>query len=103
MLLFIIAFNLVITCINCYLVIKLWTLYDSLKKITSDLISLEQQIDELFSGIRNLMLKGQNKTVKVRQIYQKFIIQLAIAKTLLRNLRLLLKIWYRLENSFLSG
>ena len=102
MLLFIIIFNLVITCINFYLVLKLWILYNSLKKITSDLTNLEQQINELFSVLPDIILKGQQGTAQLRQFYQRFLKQLAIAQRLFRNLRLLLKIWYRLENGFLS-
>ena len=103
MLLFIIIFNLVITCINCYLLLKLWKLYNSLKKITSDLINLEEQINELFSILPDLILRGQQGTTQLRQFYQTFLRQLAIAQRLFRRLRLLLKIWYRLDNSFLSG
>ncbi len=101
MLLFIIVFNLFITFINCYLLLKLWVLYNSLKKITSDLINLEKQLNELFSVLPDLVLKGQEKTAELRQFYQKFLRQLAIAQKLFRNLQLLLSIWYRLENGFL--
>ncbi len=103
MLLFIIIFNLFITCINCYLLLKLWKLYNSLKKITSDLINLEAQINELFSVLPDLILRGQQGTTQIRQFYQKLLKQLAIGQKLFRRLRLLLKIWYRLDNSFLSG
>ena len=101
MLLFIIIFNLFITFINCYLLLKLWILYNSLKKITSDLIHLEKQINELFSVLPDLVLRGQEKTAELREFYQRFLRQLAIAQKLFRNLQLLLKIWYRLENGFL--
>ncbi|MGK7880920.1 MAG: hypothetical protein AB4060_12585 [Crocosphaera sp.] len=81
--------------------LKLWVLYNSLKKITSDLINLEKQLNELFSVLPDLVLKGQEKTAELRQFYQKFLRQLAIAQKLFRNLQLLLRIWYRLENGFL--
>ena len=100
MLFLIIIFNLFITCINCYLLLKLWVLYNSLRKITSDLINLEKQIDELFSVLPYLVLRGQEITAELRQFYQRFLRQLAIAQKLFRNLQLFLKIWYRLENGF---
>ncbi|MDJ0579843.1 hypothetical protein [Crocosphaera sp.] len=101
MLFFIIIFNLFITFINCYLLLKLWVLYNSLKKITSELINLEKQLNQLFYILPDLVLKGQEKTAELRQFYQKFLRQLAIAQKLFRNLQLLLRIWYRLENGFL--
>ena len=100
MLFLIIIFNLFITCINCYLLLKLWVLYNSLRKITSDLIHLEKQIDELFSVLPYLVLRGQETTAELRQFYQRFLRQLAIAQKLFRNLQLFLKIWYLLENGF---
>ncbi|MDJ0729073.1 MAG: hypothetical protein QNJ33_03690 [Crocosphaera sp.] len=101
MLLFIIIFNLVITCINCYLVLKLWKLYNSLKKITHDLIHLEEQINELFSLVPDVILRGQQGMAGLRQFYQKFLIQLGMVQKVFRNLKLLLKVWYRLDNGFL--
>ena len=103
MLLFIIIFNLVITCINFYLVLKLWILYTSLKKITSDLTNIEVQINELFSQAPGIILRGQRGTAQLRQLYLRFLQQLAIAQKLLRNFKLLLKVWSRLDKIFLSG
>ncbi len=101
MLLFIIIFNLVITGINCYLVLQLWKLYDFLKKITSDLIELEQQMNELLAEVPDLILEGQQQTVQVRQFYQRFLIQLGTAQKIFKRLKLVWKVWYRLGNVFL--
>ncbi|ACB50641.1 conserved hypothetical protein [Crocosphaera subtropica ATCC 51142] len=99
MLLFVILFNLVITCINCYLAVKLWQLYGSLKQITYQLTNIEQQMNELFSLAPDLMLKGQQGTVQLRQFYQKFLVQLAIAQRVFETVKLLWKVWYRVSNS----
>ncbi len=98
MLLFVILFNLVITCINCYLVVKLWQLYGSLQQITDQLTNIEQQVGELFSLTRNQILKGQQETAQLRQYYQTLHIQLAIAQKMLRTLKLFWTIGYRLQN-----
>lgn len=101
MLLFVIIFNLIITCINCYLVVKLWQLYGSLQQITYQLSNIEQQLGELFSVNRDLLIRGQQKTAQLRQYYQTFVIQIAIAQRLLRQLKLLWRVWSRLHNSSL--
>ena len=101
MLLFIIIFNLVITVINCYLLLQLWKLYDFLKKITLDLIELEQQMNELLAEVPALILEGQEKMVQVRQLYQRFLVQLGTAQRIFKRLKLVWKVWYRLGNVFL--
>ncbi|WP_232285712.1 hypothetical protein [Crocosphaera chwakensis] len=85
-----------ITCINCYLVVKLWQLYGSLQQITDQLTNIEQQVGELFALTRDLILRGQQGTVQLRQYYQTLLIQLAIAQKVLRTLKLLWTVWYQL-------
>ncbi|WP_107669092.1 hypothetical protein [Cyanothece sp. BG0011] len=98
MLLFVIIFNLIITCINCYLVVKLWQLYGSLQQITYQLNNIEQQLGELFALNRDLIVRGQQGTAQLRQYYRSFVIQIAIAQKVLRTLKLLWRVWYRLPN-----
>ncbi len=100
MLLFIIILNLVITCISCYLVLQLWKVYNFLKKITSELIELEQQMNELLAEVPNLILAGQQQTIQVRQFYQKFLIQLGTTQRIFKRLKLLWTVWYRFGNVF---
>ncbi|CCQ50980.1 hypothetical protein CWATWH8502_4438 [Crocosphaera watsonii WH 8502] len=48
-------------------------------------------------------MRGQRGTAQLRQLYRRFLQQLAIAQKLLRNFKLLLKVWSRLDKIFLSG
>lgn len=98
MLLFIIIFNLVITCINCYLVVKLWQLYGSLQQITEQLTNIEQEVGELFPLTRDQILKRQQETAQLRQYYQTLLVQVAIAQKVLQTLKFLWQVWYRLQS-----
>ncbi|MDJ0597461.1 MAG: hypothetical protein QNJ37_01240 [Crocosphaera sp.] len=98
MLLFVIIFNLVITCINCYLVFKLWQSYLSLQQLTYQLTDIEQQLNKLLSASPDLILRGQQRTAQLRKLYKKFLMQLAIAQKVFRSLKFVWKVWYRIQN-----
>ncbi|MDJ0662307.1 MAG: hypothetical protein QNJ42_22885 [Crocosphaera sp.] len=98
MLLFVIIFNLVITGINCYLVIKLWQLYSDLKEVTHQLTKIERQIPQTLALIREQIFGGQQKTAQLRELYQQFLRQVVIAQRLFRRLKWLWKVWYRIQN-----
>ncbi len=95
MLLFVIILNLVLTFINCFLVVKIWKLYCFLKNVTYQLTYIEQQLDEIFSVAPDLILRGQQGASQLRKNYQKLLIQLKISQNVFRSLKFLGNLWYR--------
>ena len=95
MLPFVIIFNLLLTSLNCYLLVQLLKFYGVLKDVTNGLVIIEQQFTEMFAIVPPMLLKGQKNTSQLREYYQKLLRQVTIIQTLVKTLKLFWKLRYR--------
>ncbi len=94
MLLFVILFNLLLTLLNCYLLVQLLKLYGFLKNVTDGLTIIEQQFNEILTVTPVMLLKGQKNTSQLRQYYQKLLRQLTIIQTVVKTIKLFWKLYH---------
>jgi cell division protein FtsB len=95
MIIFIIIFNLLITLINIYLVLKIWKLRQLLMYVTDALQKSEVNARILFKLAPKLLLKQQQKLVYCRKTYQKLRIQIEQLRKIFTIVIWLIKIWQR--------
>lgn len=95
MIIFIIIFNLLITLINIYLVLKIWKLRQLLMNVTDALQKSEVNARILFKLSPKLLLKQQKKLLDRRKNYQKLKIQIEQLRKILTIVLWVIKIWQR--------
>ena len=95
MLIFAIAFNLLLVLVNLYLVVRLWELRKLLAGFTKRLTRIERRLHRIFTPGPEFVLKGQQGTYRLRQRYQKLVFQLQQLRQIFLAMNLLLKLWQR--------
>ena len=88
----VIFINLLLTLLNCYLVIKIWHWRKKMTTITSDLINYESSVKSLLANTNQILNQQQVNIDHVRQQYQ--ILQLRWQK--IRQALVLLRWLYRI-------
>jgi hypothetical protein len=89
MLLFVICFNLLLAIGNSYLAVRLWRWRGDLKRLTKNLIRLEQCTHRIFTPAPANLHQAQVGTRQLRIRYQRLTRQLQFLQTLLQIVQLL--------------
>jgi hypothetical protein len=95
MLLFVICFNLSLTLLNLYLVLRLLRLRQYLKCTTKRLIRLEKCSHRLLAPLSPNLNQAKQGTIQFRKSYQKLGRQLILLQGLLQSLQVINLIWKR--------
>ena len=95
MLLFVICFNLSLTLLNLYLVLRLLRLRQYLKCTTQRLIRLEKCSHRLLAPLPPNLTHAKQGTIQFRKSYQKLSRQLMLLQGLLQSLQVINLIWKR--------
>jgi Uma2 family endonuclease len=90
-----IVFNLSLTLLNLYIVIRIWQIWRVLVKVTRTLDRVERRIHRIFAPAPEFVLKGQKGTHTLRLRYQRLLIQLAIAGQFLSVISFGVRFWQK--------
>jgi hypothetical protein len=93
MLVFVIAFNLLLTLLNLYIAIRLWQLRRVLARMTRTLTLVERRIHKIFYPAPEIVFKGQQGTYALRLHYQRFLLQLELMGQISSFFSLGVRIW----------
>ncbi|MEB3312155.1 MAG: hypothetical protein VKJ02_18165 [Snowella sp.] len=93
MLLFVICFNLCLTLLNLYIVVRLWHLQQYLKCLTRTFTKLEKCSHRLLAPAPANLIHMKQGTVKLRRYYQLLARQLMLLESLLQGLQVIRSIW----------
>ena len=93
MLFFVICFNLSLTLLNLYLVLRLLQLRQYLKCTTKRLIRLEKCSHRLLAPLPQSLTQAKQGTIQLRKSYQKLSRQLMLLQGLLQSLQVINLIW----------